>query len=88
MEELRRKGCASLKGLKQKGIGLETEFFRFIRDPHYIKCFSTLRQNLCKTEGLSIEGVSAVSIRIVEIFSKQLRGRIGKSLCSSLKPHH
>ena len=46
-EEVRRKGCVSLKGPKQEGIGSETEMSGGLLElPANLNYFSTLRKGL------------------------------------------
>ena len=71
----------------------------FITDPHYLNCFSTLRQGLFYSSGVEHQefGYSAaVSFRTGRdsvsvcrnVSPSQLRGRIGRAPVDPQSPHH
>ena len=96
-EELRRKGWASLKGPKQKGIGLETgTFWDSLESPTVWTVLVLWGRGCFIVAGLSTESVVLVSIRTGRdsfpvwrnVSLSWLRERIGKSPCSSSDLHH
>ena len=54
-EELRRKGCVSLKWLNRREY--VQNFLRFIRDPHYLICFITPKQGCFMVVSLRSENM-------------------------------